>query len=55
MTSKKIWGYFIFGVGCLWLIGGIFGFFQGHLTALLYVFCGMVLLRMGRNLYRSKQ
>ncbi len=52
--SRKVWGCFVFGLGCLWLLGGIAGYLQGHLRpALLLAFCGMVLARLGRNMFKG--
>ncbi len=52
--SRKIWGGFVFSLGLLWLLGGIFGYLQDPAKALLYVFCGMVLTRFGYNLMRPQ-
>lgn len=46
-TSRRVWGWLVFALGLLWLVGGLFGYFQGHFSALLLVFCGFVLARMG--------
>lgn len=51
--SRRVWGGFVFGLGCLWLLGGIAAYFQGHLRpALILVFCGMALARMGGNMLK---
>jgi hypothetical protein len=48
-----MWGWLVLALGLLWLVGGVFGYFEGHLRALLLVFCGYVLVRSGRNLIRG--
>lgn len=51
-TSRKLWSKLVTGLGGLWLVGGLFGFAQGRFEALLLVFCGTALVRMGLNLAR---
>lgn len=52
--SRKVWGCFVCGLGVFWLLGGLAGYLQGHLRpALLFIFCGMVLVRLGWNLVRG--
>jgi len=51
--SRKIWGGFVFALGLLWLVGGVFGYFQGNWHMLLLIFCGIVLVRMGFNMVRG--
>jgi hypothetical protein len=41
-------------VGQLWLVGGVCGYLQGDWRMALLVFCGIVLLRLGRNLLRDR-
>ncbi len=52
--SRKVWGGCVFGLGLLWLLGGMAGYLQGHLRpAILLVFCGIVLVRLGWNLVKG--
>jgi hypothetical protein len=51
--ARRVWGYVVLSLGLLWLVGGIFGYLEGHLSALLFVFCGFVLFRLGRSLTRG--
>jgi hypothetical protein len=53
-TSRKIWGGFVCALGLLWLVGGVCGSLQGDWRMALLVFCGIVLLRLGRSLLRGR-
>lgn len=53
-NSRKIWGWFVFGVGLLWLIAGIAAILQTQLPGWLYLFCGAALSRLGYNLTRKQ-
>ena len=52
--ARRVWGWIVFALGLLWLIGGLFGYFEGHLRALIFVFCGFVLIRLGYNLAKAR-
>ena len=48
--SRRIWGWLVFTLGLLWLVGGLFGLIEGRPGAWLFALCGLVLARMGYNL-----
>jgi hypothetical protein len=48
--SRKIWGWFVYCLGLLWIFGGIAGVLQGHWQPWLFVVLGIGLLRLGYNL-----
>ena len=52
-NSRKIWGWFVLGVGVLWLVAGIAAVLQTQLPGWLYLFCGAALTRLGYNLTRN--
>jgi len=52
-TSRKIWGWFVFSVGILWGLGGIAAVLQTQPIGWLYLFCGIMLGRLGYNLTRD--
>ena len=52
-ASRKLWGWFVFALGILWSLGGLAAILQTHLLGWLYLFCGIVLGRMGYNLTRA--
>ncbi len=52
-ASRKIWGWFVFALGILWSLGGVAGILQTQLIGWLYLFCGIILGRMGYNLTRD--
>lgn len=49
-----LWGWFVLGVGLLWLIAGIAAILQTQLPGWLYLFCGAALSRLGYNLTRKQ-
>ncbi len=51
-TSRRIWAAFVFLLGLLWLLGGAIGYLHGEWRMLLLIFCGVVLVRLGGNLWR---
>ena len=52
--SKRVWGWVVFALGALWMIGGIFGYAQGKGNGtLVLIFCGIVLARMGWNMQKN--
>jgi len=53
--ARRVWGAVVLCLGLLWLVGGLFGYFEGHIRALLFVFCGFVLVRLGYNLTRGSK
>jgi hypothetical protein len=54
-ASRKIWAALVTVIGVLWFLGGLFGYFEGHLSALILLVCGYGLIRYGRNLGRPPQ
>lgn len=51
--SRRLWGWFVFSLGILWTVGGTFAIFQAQLMGWLWLFCGIVLCRLGYNLTRD--
>ena len=54
-ASRRLWGWFVYALGLLWLVCGAAGILQAQPLGWLYLFCGIVLARMGYNLTRSGQ
>lgn len=52
-ASRKIWGWFVFVLGILWSVGGIAGVLQAQPLGWIYLFCGIMLGRLGYNLTRD--
>ena len=48
--SRRIWGWFVFALGLLWFMGGIFGLFHGVWQMALMAILGFALLRRGWSL-----
>ena len=51
--SRKLWGWFVFFVGILWLVAGVAAILQTQLPGWVYLFCGTALTRLGYNLTRN--
>ena len=52
-TSRKIWGWFVFALGIFWAVCGIAGVLQTQPLGWIYLFCGVMLGRLGYNLTRD--
>jgi hypothetical protein len=48
--ARRIWGTLVFGIGLLWLVGGVVGLVTGQEVSWLLPVLGLVLTRMGWNL-----
>ena len=54
-ASRRLWGWFVYALGVFWMVCGVAGILQAQPLGWLFLFCGIVLARMGHNLTRPKE